>query len=300
MPIYNGLNSSGVPASKQAGTSDLGQGTQGKQYMENGTATPWGRLEPLLTPDLLKSRYLKGIPMVLKIKDEFGKPFKITDDELKDYIEIAVDEAENETGLVLMPTQFTEKHPFQKQDYEQFGYFQLPRRPISSVEALNVTLADGSDVFVFPTQWLETANLIHGQLNIIPLAFQGMQAGTGIIGGTDAGNGTAVFFNGLWNRPWVAALFGITYTAGFINGLMPKYINNLLGCIVAMRVLSMIAAAYAGSTSTSLGLDGMSQSIGTPGPQRYKVRMEELVAERALIVKKLKKAFGSKFTFGTV
>jgi hypothetical protein len=67
-----------------------------------------------------------------------------------------------------------------------------------------------------------------------------------------------------------------------------------------MRVLSMIAAAYAGSTSTSLGLDGMSQSIGTPGPQRYKVRMEELVAERALIVKKLKKAFGSKFTFGTV
>jgi hypothetical protein len=300
MPIYDGLNNAGVTASKKAGTEDLGQGTQGKQYMENGTATPWGRLEPLLTPDLLKSRYLKGIPMQLKIKDVDGKPFKITDMELKDYIELAVDEAENETGLVLMPTQFTEKLPFQKQDYESFGYFQLPKRPIASIEALNVTLADGSDVFVFPTEWLETANLIHGQLNIIPLAFQGMQGGTGVIGGVNAGSGTAVFFNSLWNRPWVAAMFGITYTAGFTNGLMPKYVNNLIGCVVAMRVLSMIAAAYAGVTSTSLGIDGLSQGMGSPGPTRYKQRMDELTAERALIVKKLKKTFGTKFVVGTV
>ncbi len=300
MPIYDGLNPAGVQASKKAGTQDIGQGTQGKQYQENGTFTPWGRLEPLLTPDQLKSRYLKGIPMTLKIKDVDGQRFVITDDELKDYIDLAVDEAENETGLVLMPTQFTEKLPFQKQDYESFGYFQLPKRPVASIEALNVTLADGSDVFVFPTEWIETANLIHGQLNIIPLAFQGMQGGTGIIGGVNSGGGTAVFFNSLWNRPWVAAMFGITYTAGFINGLMPKYVNNLIGCIVAMRVLSMIAAAYAGATSTSLGLDGMSQSVGTPGPQRYKQRMEELTAERALIVKKLKKSYGSKFVVGTV
>jgi hypothetical protein len=301
MPIYSGLNAAGVAASKPAGTSDLGQGTQGKQYPENGTATPWGRLEPLLTPDQLKSRHLKGIPMVLKIKDpDSGKPFRITDDELKDYIELAVDEAEQETGLILMPTQFTEKLPFQKQDYEAFGYWQLPRRPIASIEALNVTLADGSDVFVFPTEWLETANLIHGQLNIIPLAFQGMQGGTGIIGGVEAGGGTAVFFNSLWNRPWVAALFGVTYTAGFKNGLMPKYVNNLLGVIVAMRVLSMIAAAYASFQSTSLGIDGMSQSVSTPGPQRFKIRMDELAAERKLLVNKLKKAFGSKFVVGTI
>jgi hypothetical protein len=301
MPIYDGLNNAGVAASKPAGTSDLGQGTQGHQYLENATATPWGRLEPLLTPDQLKSRYLKGIPMVLKIKDPAtGKPYTITDDELKDYIELAVDEAENETGLVLMPTQFTEKLPFQKQDYESFGYFQLPRRPIASIEALNVTLADGSDVFVFPTEWLETSNLIHGQLNILPLAFQGMQGGTGVVGGVSAGSGTAVFFNSLWNRPWVAALFGVTYTAGFKNGLMPKYVNNLIGLIVAMRVLSMIAAAYATYQSVSLGMDGMSQSVSTPGPQRFKIRIEELEKERALVVRKLKKAFGSKFVVGTI
>ena len=31
MPIYDGLNGAGVAASKPAGTTDLGEGTQGKQ-----------------------------------------------------------------------------------------------------------------------------------------------------------------------------------------------------------------------------------------------------------------------------
>lgn len=299
MPIYTGDNAT---PTKPAGAADLGQGTQGKQYPEGATFSSWGRLEPLLTPEILKTRFLMGIPMVLRIKDpETGKPFRITDEMLKDYIEIAVSEAEEETNSIIMPTQFTEKLPFQKQDFEAFGYFQLPHRPISSVESLNVTLADGSDVFNFPTQWIETANLIHGQLNIIPLAFQGIEGGTGIIGGgIDAGGGTAVFFNSLWNRPWVAALFGVTYTAGWKDGMLPKVVNELIGIIVAMRVLSQIAAAYAIFTSTSLSLDGMSQSVSTPGPQRFQVRIEELQKQRDLMVRKIKKIVGSKLVVGTV
>lgn len=291
--------------SKPAGNRELNADgsvkAQGQQYPENVVTTPWGRLEPLLTVDLLKSRFLKGIPLTLKIKDpETGKPYKIADEELKDYIDLAVDEAEQETSLLLMPTQVTVKLPFQKQDFEQFGYFQLPHRPVASIEELTVQLADGSEIFTFPTQWIETANLIHGQLNIIPLAFQGLASGTGIIGGTSEGQGTAVFFNSLWNRPWVAALFGITYTAGFKNGLMPKSVNQLIGVIAAMQVLSQVAAAYAGQQSTSLGLDGMSQSVSTPGPNRYAKRMEELQAQRALLVKKLKKSYASKIIVGTV
>lgn len=294
MAIYTG--------SKPAGTGDSGVGKQGKQYPEGVAVTPWGRLEPLIDPDLLKSRFLKGIPLTLRIKDPTTRePYKITDDELKDYIEVAVDEAEQETNLILMPTQFVEKLPFQKQDFEAFGYFQLPHRPVMSIEALNVTLADTSDVFVFPTEWVETANLIHGQLNILPLAFQGIEGGNGVIGGgINAGGGTAVFFNSLWNRPWVAALFGVTYTCGFKDGLMPKSVNQLIGIIAAMQVLSQIAAAYAGQTSTSLGIDGMSQSVSTPGPNRYQVRMQELKDQRALLVRKIKKSYGGKFVVGTI
>jgi hypothetical protein len=77
-------------------------------------------------------------------------------------------------------------------------------------------------------------------------------------------------------------------------------VNQLIGIIAAMQVLSQVAAAYAGSTSTSLGIDGMSQSVSTPGPNRYQIRIEELRAHRALLVKKIKKSYGSKFVVGTV
>jgi hypothetical protein len=289
MPVYTGSKDAGT----QSGSS---------QYPENAVATVFGRLEPLITPELLKSRFLKGISLTLKVKDlETGKPFKITDSELRDYIENAVDEAEQETGLLLMPTQVSDKLPFQKLDFEQFGYFQLPHRPIASIQSLAVRLADGSDIFTFPNEWIETANLVHGQLNLIPLAFQSITAGGQVIGsGLDMGSGTSVFFNSLWNRPWLAALFDITYTVGFKDGMMPKMVNKLIGTIVAMQVLSQIAAAYANATSTSLGIDGMSQSVGTPGPERYRMRMEELKADRALLVRKLKKAYNGGIVSGTV
>ena len=283
MPIYTGSKS-----------------PPGSMYPLNASATALGRLEPLLTPDQLKSRFLKGIPMVLKIKDpDTGKPFRIMDEELKDYIEQAVNIVETETGLMLFPTKIVKKLPFQKADFESFGYFQLPTRPIASIDKLTLRLSDGSDVFNFPLEWVETANLIWGQLNILPLAFQGIAGGTGIVGG-DPASGTAVFFNSLWHRPWVAALFGVEYTTGFPNGMMPKVVNDLIGTVAAMRILSMIAAAYAQVTSVGLSLDGMSQNVGTPGPQRYKIRMDELTADRKLYTKKLKKIFGTAFVIGTV
>lgn len=273
----------------------------GAMHPRNAIASEFSRLEPLLSPTILKSLYLKGIQLTLKVKDpETGLPFKFTDEELQMLIEQAVEEAEIETGLNIMPVQYSEKLPYQKQDWESFGYFQLQRRPISSIDSLTVRLADNSDIFTFPNEWIETSNLIWGQVNLIPLAFQGVEGGTGIIGGITSGSGTAVFFNSLWNRPWVAALFGVEYTTGFPDGLIPKSVNNLIGTIAAMNVLSQIAAASSGQTSVSLGIDGMSQSVGMPGPERYRTRMEELGQRRKLIVKKLRKMFGTSFVAGTV
>ena len=278
-----------------------GKSITGGMYPANSIASVLGRLEPLITPEQLKSRYLKGIQMTLRIKDpETGKPYKIMDEELKDYIQKAIDTAEQETGLSFFPTQFSNKLPFQKQDWEAFGYLQLPHRPISSIESMTVRLSDGSDVFTFPTTWLETANLLHGQMNLLPLAFQDTEAGTGVVGGDVGGGGTAVFFNSLWGRPWVAALFNVVYTAGFPDGMMPNMVNDLIGTIAAMRVLSMIAAAYSTSTSVSLGMDGMNQSTSGPGPQRFALRMTELGADRKLSVRKLKKLCGTSFVAGTV
>lgn len=274
-----------------------GKSVPGSVYPSNAVASELSQLEPLITADQLKSLFLKGIPMVLKVKDpETGLNFRITNEELEQYIRRALAVVETETGLSLMPTQFEDKLPYQRQDFEQLGYLQLPHRPISSIQSLTVKLANESIVFTFPTEWLETANMIHGQINLIPLAFSG-GAGSNVVG---TGSGSTVFFNSLWNRNWVSALFGVVYTTGFPDGLVPYCVNELVGTVAAQRVLSQIAAAGANNTSVSLGLDGASQSTSGPGPNKYQLRMQELAADRKLLTKKLKKLFGTAFVVGTV
>ena len=58
------------------------------------------RVEPILTPELLKSRYLHG----LDLSD-------YTEDELKQEIMLAMNEIEALTGLTLTKVQFNERIP---------------------------------------------------------------------------------------------------------------------------------------------------------------------------------------------
>src|SRR6185436_18720658 len=104
----------------------------------------------------------------------------------------------------------------------------------------------------------------------------------------------------LGNKPWVPAFWGMEYTTGFKDGLIPVFINDLIGTIAALRILSMLAATYAAANSSSLSIDGMSQSISTPGPQLFKLRIDELTAQRDLLVKKVKKIFNMKFVLTAI
>jgi hypothetical protein len=287
MPIYT--DSKGLPGDSQ--------GNPGQQYPENATASPWGRLAPLVTPEQIITRHLFGIPLVSRIKDpDTGKPMRITHDMIRDYIELAVNQAEAETGLDIMPVKYSDKFAFDKAEYEAFGYFRTQRRPVQTVDLLTVRPSDNQDVFIVPLEWIETVNLVHGQINIVPLTLA--ITATGIV--NTQGGGGSVFLNILGQKPWVPAFWGIEYTTGFKDGKVPTIVNELVGVIVAQKILSMLAATYARVSGTSLGIDGMSQSVSTPGPQLFKQRMDELQAERTLLVKKLKKMFQTKFVVGNI
>jgi hypothetical protein len=293
VPIYT------PDSSKQAGAFDGLEQKQGHQYPLDVACTVFGRLEPLLTVDQLKTRFLLGIPMTLRVKDpETGKPFKVTDEQLAELIKVHVTTAEEETHTVIMPAQFIEKLPFSRQDWGQFAFGKLVHRPISSLESFNCSLSDGSVAFSFPPTWIESANLVTGQINVIPLAFQAFGQGSGIIG--QAATGTATFFAAIVNRDWLAALFTVVYTAGYKDGLVPVPVNQLIGTIVAMDVLSMIAAAYAAVNSSSLGIDGLSQSVSGQGGNRYVTRVKELTDQRNLLVKKIRGKFSTKIVSGSI
>lgn len=270
----------------------------GSVFPDGGGDAAWRRTEPLITPAQLKSRHLFGIVLISGMKDPTtGKAQKMTDDLLIDYIDRAVSLAELETGLTIFETDYSASMAWDKQEYASFGYFRIEQRPVQSIESLTINLSNNEDIFVVPNDWIDTKLLHKGQLQIIPLTIA-LTAGGSLAVPTTAGGATMLQVLG--NRPWIGVYWKIKATLGFPNGELPKVVNDLIGTLAALNVLSMLASTFARSTSQSLSIDSMSQSTSGPGPGLFKPRIEELETQRVMLVNKLKTMFGLKLFSGNV
>lgn len=271
----------------------------GETYQIGEVEGSWQRLEPILSPAQLRAFHLFGIPLVSVLRDPFtGARAVITDDLLKQYIDRSVALAELETGLIITPTKFIERHPFDKAEYEALGYFRTRQRPVTSVEGIRVTPANDIDVYMVPTEWIEGGYLQYGQINIIPLTLALSSGGTVV--STQSAAGGALFLAIFGYMHWIPAFWKIEYTAGFKDGKVPTILNELIGTIAAMEVLSMLAATFAQNQGASLSLDGVSQSISGPGPNIFAVRLGELGDKRKRIVTKLKALYGAGIIVGNL
>lgn len=251
--------------------------------------------EPLIKPDKLKRLHLFGIPLVSAIKDPLtGRPQVMTDPDLQEFILEAVALAELEVGngsFSIFPRQLEERHPYDRKEQESFGFVRLRHRPVASVEQFAVQSSDGVNVWVVPNNWIDKGLLHLGQINMIPFAVAAQSGVTiPVVGPTGMGLLPSLFkFN------WVPQLYTATYTVGFKDGILPRVINQLIGVIAAMEVLDMLATTYARSSSSSISLDGGSQSVSTPGGELFQVRMQFLAEKRRFLVKKIQRLFGLGF-----
>jgi hypothetical protein len=255
-------------------------------------------VEPLLTPDLLKTRHLFGVSLQTSTKDPVtGKVHTMTDDILQDVIDGAISVAEEEAHINIFPTKVREKLPFDAGLYRSFGYMQLGNRPVYSLDSLTITPSSGVAIFTVPSSWVETAQLVRGQLNIVPLtlAFQGVSYVP------QAESGSGIFWLSMMtSTPWVASWWQVDYTTGFPDGMLPRVVNDYVGTIAAMEVLSQLALSFARTNSHSLGIDGLSQSSSGPGQNIYTTRIAELEKKRDLLRKKIKVRFGGSIFSGTL
>lgn len=259
------------------------------------------RLEPLITPEQLKTRFLFGVPLVSALKNPItGDRAKMTDDMVRDIIMGAISDAEEETQTVIAPVQFNEKYEFDRNEYLSFGYFRTKKRPVSSIDSMFVTPANNVDVFQVPLDWVETGHLVAGQINIIPIgiALTGSAFGGGVVSGVGAG--AAAFLAILGNQSWIPAFWRITYTAGYPDYMVPRYVNDLIGTIAAIKILSELGATFAQVQSSSLGIDGLSQSVSTPGPNIYEVRIAKLEEQKKKYIKSVKRNTGLGIFVGNV
>lgn len=257
----------------------------------------WRRTEPLITSSLMTTRHLFGIPLVSGIKDPLTRRAQVmTPEIIDDYIRRAVGTIELETSLTLFPTQIEEKMPYDRQEYQSFGYMRLLKRPVTSIEYMAIAPSNNQDVFVVPNEWIDTGQLYHGQLNIIPLTI----ALSGSSGSVVSSAGGPALLAILGQHQWLASYWRVRYTAGFPDGNLPTVVNDLIGVTAAIDILSMLAATNGRNTSGSLSIDAMSQSVSTPGPEVYTRRIEDLEKKRLMITNKLKSLFGQKLFSGNV
>lgn len=251
------------------------------------------RVEPLITPDLLKSRFLKGI------FERLPDSFKYSDDEIKDRINMAVNDLEIELKAPIFPQKFSERLPFDYNLYKNWIHIKTSNGPILSVEDLSIVSSDQQTLFTMPADWVDMGQAHQRQINVIPLL------GATSVGGGNSGvvapGGVAYLFAIERRLAFLPSYWTIKFTAGFCKdqGQVPVAINNLIGVQTAIDILSPLALANP-ENSVSLSQDVISQSSSGPGIQIYQTRIAELEKKKMVLMGQLKRLLSQKVFFTNI
>ncbi len=255
--------------------------------------SPWGRLRPLLSAQELKDEYLFGIPLWSFFPDPVtGKRQHMTDATLARIIEKSVARVEELSGCLIAPSYCKESYPFDLGEYRSWGFVKLNVRPVTAVVKVVITAADRTQLFEAPIQWVALANLVKGQLALMPMGTAGAVLASA--------SGQPPFLLYLAQMGWVPQFWQIETVAGFKDMLLPTFVADLIGITAALDVLSQLGATYAWMTGGSLGIDGLSQSTSGPGPAVFQGRMAELKELQQKLIKKFKKFCGLSLVSGSV
>ena len=252
------------------------------------------RVEPLLTVEKLKSRYLKGVSLTLPNGDV------ITDDDLQDKIMLATNETEILVGVPVEPIEFHDRLPFDINLYRNFIHLRTSKRPIIEVKKLAITSADFQTLFEVPLDWVDVNanNSTKGLVNVVPyLTNYGGKTVSALV--SNAGVAfLATLGDGVRRVP---GYWDVIYLSGMCNknGQVPVIVNELIGALATMHLLSMLAPAD-NISSTSLSQDGIGQSTGRAGIDRYRIRMEELEKKKAELIAKIRGIYYTKYFIGEI
>lgn len=245
------------------------------------------RIESLLTPDILKSRYLHGIPL-----DDY------TEDELKQEIMLAMNEIELLSGLTLTKVRFSERIPYDSQLYKNFLHVKTNHKPVLSVDSFSVQSSNYQNIYNLPADWIEMGFAHKGQINLLPIMTVFGTSGTIASAAPD---GALIFLQSLSNYRWLPAFWTIEYTAGVCkeDGKVPVVINDLIGLTAAMEILSAKQNLIP-YTSQSLSQDGISQSSSGQGTQTYQPRIEMLQVKRDKLLARVRSIYHNKYFLSNI
>lgn len=216
------------------------------------------QFENILTIESLKDIYLDGVDLT----NDADTPFP--DEMFAHGILSAIDWLEHELDIPLQPQLFDEKYDFYRHEWETFGFLQIKRRPVISVESLKIEFPSTTSFIEFDPAWLRVDRHA-GTLHILPGggSFQQLFIGAG-------GNFMPLYMGGV---DFIPQIIGLKYFAGFELGLkspshefgLPSDIRDLVGKKASYPPLNVAGdlISGAGIASKSIGIDSLSQSVST-------------------------------------
>lgn len=215
------------------------------------TDAAFSEAQPLLTVDDLINRYLFGI----ELKDyKTGKP--IPTETLQHFISTSVSYLEHKLDIIIMPRTFTERYDYNANDYENFSFIQLKKRPVSEIVTMKAKFANNQELIDYPKSWF-VLEPEAGQMQLTPV--QGTFSGLVV---SQSGSSMPLMFgqHGQWPH-----LFEIVYKAGFCADQIPILINDMIGMQASIRVFEIMGDILFGPgvASESVGLDGANVSRST-------------------------------------
>lgn len=229
----------------------------------------FSRYMPIPTPTIMKSRALFGIPLKSALTGQ-----EITDEMIKHYVDGAVSQLEHELDMYITPVTFEEKHDYNRHEFTwNYNYLKLNHPNVIQVEEVQLSFSNDQTNLGFVQFPLEHVHLMpqEGVIQLVP-AF-----GTSLSGFLlSAFSGTqfhALRAVGLDTFP---GAIRVKYKAGFEEDKIPAAVVELIENIAAYKLLTFIGPLLFPHTSVGISMDGVSQSVGTPGPQFLAARIKDL------------------------
>lgn len=205
----------------------------------------------LIDADFLKNVFLFGV----SLKDDNGND--MSDYLIEFYIRSAQMWLERELQIAIQPTTITsETHDYVIQDYMSFGFLKLNYLPVRRVSRIAMKFPTNDDSIEFNPKWFKVDSR-NGMVNLIPTvgSISSLLMGQG-------GSFLPLLYNSMLSVP---AIIEVDYEAGFVKGKVPSDILEIIAMKAAIGPLNIAGDLIvgAGIASSSISLDGLSQSIGT-------------------------------------
>jgi hypothetical protein len=233
----------------------------------------------------------------INLKDSEGNPFP--DELLQTYLDSAISWTEKKLNIAIMPREEEEHHDYFLQDYSNWGFLKLWKKPVMEVHSLEMYYGD-RPMFTIPKDWLKVDEL-SGQIQIFPTSGS---AGGMII----TANGSLVTPVLSGNVGYAPKLWKVKYKAGMVQPdeaephvYRRAHIHPDLEELVYKRASAAIMTVWgdlilgAGIANQSISIDGLSQSIGTTQSPMYggaSARINQLNEDVKDLMKALRSYYG--------